>query len=116
MTNKDAVKVDQFAHIPETYADHDLPVISADLILSLFNVGGLVKVSFGRLEPEIFGRPMDPLKPKVTPVLQLVLPLQCFAATAIFFQDQLKEFIAAGFLPADIEQTLRKPPPKRTEE
>jgi hypothetical protein len=71
------------------YPPWNFPTIFADNIATLTRGSGIVRFYFARLDPASGGN----AQPIASPVCQVVMPKEGFAAMTLFFQQQLETMI-----------------------
>jgi len=79
---------------PGTFPPHNFPVAFADGVLSIANSPANVKFYLFRFEPEFAGGG----KTQMQPFVQVVMPMDNFAATFAFFEAAVQRFISQGYL------------------
>ncbi len=112
MTATDTPRMPTFAVLSEAtgvpkelqFATASFPAISADMVASMVHTPEITRFFFGRLEPEMFGRAGQ----RISPVLEVTMPLSGFANMAIFFNAQLEAVILENPQLAAIVTEMRK--------
>jgi hypothetical protein len=83
--------------LPEGHPGQHFPTVYAEGTLSTSWKNGIAKFYLYRLDPNFLaGKDSGFL-----PVAQVILPIEGFAATAIFFRHQLKRMVDAGAISAE---------------
>ena len=90
----------------------DLPVIYADNAPITGRGNGTVKFYLIRSDPSLTADGSN--NPHL--VAQVVMPINGFVATAVFFEDELSNMVAGGELKADFVEEMRDTYRKRREE
>lgn len=76
------------------YPPFNFPCVFADGVSSLSYSKSVVKFFLCRFEPELGGTPGS----KLTPMAQVVMPMEAFIATLAFFEIRLEALKAAGLV------------------
>ena len=105
-------KIKTLTEMVGNYPAKELPLIFADRVPSIGWLGGAVKFYLLRNDPSISGESTN--NPQL--VAQVVMPIGGFAATALFFEDELNNMIASGDLKREYVNELRTFYRKRREE
>ncbi|NUJ81428.1 hypothetical protein HUN39_15625 [Methylocystis sp. FS] len=79
---------------PEEFPSSTFPAVFVDLIWSATHSAEVVKLYLGRVDPNIYGR--GGAVP--TPILQIVMPITGFVASAAFLQQKLQVMIEQGVI------------------
>lgn len=83
--------------IAKGFPPHGFEVLFADRISSISVAGGVVRIYFVRQDAEISGESQF----RNTPVVQLIMPIESFAAATISFSKTLQEYVEKGILSKD---------------
>lgn len=84
----------------------DFPTIFADGVINLANSPQVAKFYLFRQDPNMLGEPGS----KRNVVGQIVMPMESFAVTALFFKNALDGFVAQGLISAQRVAELTKVP------
>jgi hypothetical protein len=89
--------------IPE-YPGPNFPVVFADAVMNVAHSPANVKFYLGRYDPDIRGSSES----KLLPFMQVVMPIDGFAAAYAFFESRIKVFVASGLITQARVEELRK--------
>lgn len=82
------------------------PTVFADTVLNLSNNPSVVKFYLARIDPSF----TDTSNFRQEPVAQVVMPIEAFATTAVFFENALKRLVELGAISNEKVQAIRNQP------
>ena len=88
----------------EEYPASTIPTVFADGVLNLAHGAGLAKFYLVRVDPSF----TSPTENKVQAFAQVVMPMQGFLQTLLFFNKMLQEFVDAGVVSPEIYDRMHK--------
>jgi len=94
----------QGAPVIGDYPAPTFPTVFADGVGSLTNSPSIVKFFLSRFEPDLAGT----APAKVQAFAQVIMPMEAFATTTLFFERALAGFVKQGFITQERLNEMRK--------